>query len=351
VSAIDTFLKGYIDRGHAPSVQYAFFDDSNVHHQFGYGFRDVGQRLAVEPDTSYHLFSVTKTVTALATLQLVEQGRLKLDDKVSDHLNGFPYPSTITVDQLLSHTSGIPNPIPLRWIHLAEEHVTFDDDRFFDGIFSANHKLLFYPGTRFKYSNLGYVFLGRLIERVSGVAFESYVRDNIFAPASIEPSDLGFEINVSTMAVGYHKRWTISNALLSILMDKRKFMGPPERDWRPFRHFYINGAAYGGLFGTPRGLVAYAQGLLKTDCPWLSDSFRKERFRERSAGGRATGMSYSWFTGMLGNNRYFAHAGGGGGYYVELRLYPGRRLGSVIMFNRSGMRDERFLDRVDRFLL
>lgn len=52
MSAIDTFLKGYIDRGHAPSVQYAFFDDSNVHHQFGYGFRDVGQRLAVEPDTS-----------------------------------------------------------------------------------------------------------------------------------------------------------------------------------------------------------------------------------------------------------------------------------------------------------
>src|SRR5690606_41092945 len=143
---------------------------------------------------------------------------------------------------------------------------------------------------------------------------------------------------------------TISNALLSILMDKRKFMGPPERDWRPFRHFYINGAAYGGLFGTSRGLVAYAQGLLKTDCPWLSDSFRKERFRERSAGGRATGMSYSWFTGMLGNNRYFAHAGGGGGFYVGLRLFSELRLVIGIMFYYSVLEDVGFMDRVVYFV-
>jgi D-alanyl-D-alanine carboxypeptidase len=351
LNSIDAFLRNYIDRGHAPSVQYAFFDDSNVHHQYRYGLSKVGQEVAIDADTSYHLFSITKTVTALAVLQLVEQGRLKVSDPVSDHLNDFPYPSTVTVDQLLSHTSGIPNPIPLRWIHLVEEHATFDARPFFDGIFAANPKLAFNPGTRFKYSNLGYVFLGRLIERASGVAFESYIRDNILARAGIVDSDLGFELNESTIAVGYHKRWTISNALLGLLMDKRKFMGPPEDGWRPFRNFYINGAAYGGLFGTMRGLIAYAQGLLKTSSPWLSDSHRRELFTERRAGGKLTGMSYSWFTGTLGSNKYFAHAGGGGGYYVELHLYPERRLGSVIMLNRSGMRDERFLDRIDRFLL
>lgn len=332
-------------------MQYAFFDDSNVHHQFRYGYCNVGRELAIGADASYHIFSITKTVTALAVLQLVEQGRLKVNDAVSDYLNDFPYPSAITVDQLLSHTSGIPNPIPLRWTHLVEEHATFDADHFFDSIFAANPKLAFNPGTRFKYSNLGYVFLGRLIERVSGVPFESYIRDNILARAGIDASDLGFELDPSTVAVGYHKRWTISNALLGLLMDKRKFMGPPEDGWRPFRNFYINGVAYGGLFGTMRGLIAYAQGLLKTDSRWLNDSYKKELFTERQAGGKLTGMSYSWFTDTLGSNRYFAHAGGGGGFYVEVRLYPERRLGSVIMFNRSGMRDERFLDRVDRFLL
>src|SRR5690606_4467450 len=143
LSSIDAFLRNYIDRGHAPSVQYAFFDDSNVHHQFRYGYCNVGRELAIGADASYHIFSITKTVTALAVLQLVEQGRLKVNDAVSDYLNDFPYPSAITVDQLLSHTSGIPNPIPLRWTHLVEEHATFDADHFFDSIFAANPKLAF----------------------------------------------------------------------------------------------------------------------------------------------------------------------------------------------------------------
>src|SRR5690606_35940791 len=70
LSSIDAFLRNYIDRGHAPSVQYAFFDDSNVHHQFRYGYCNVGRELAIGADASYHIFSITKTVTALAVLQL-----------------------------------------------------------------------------------------------------------------------------------------------------------------------------------------------------------------------------------------------------------------------------------------
>ncbi|MDV3307863.1 MAG: beta-lactamase family protein [Cyclobacteriaceae bacterium] len=351
VNRIDAYLKKYIDRGHAPSVQYAFFDDADIHHSFRYGLRNVGRKLETTSETSYHLFSITKTFTALAVLQLAEQGGLKLDAPVATYLNDFPYGPAVTVDQLLSHTAGIPNPMPLRWIHLEEEHTQFDRDSFFKNIFAANPKLAFSPGTRFKYSNLGYVLLGQLIERLSGVPYESYVRDKITAIAGIEPADLGFVIDKERAAVGYHKRWTLSSGLLGLLIDKGKFMGLPEENWRPFRNFYINGVAYGGLLGTARGLIAYGQCLLKPDCPWLSGAYRKELFTERRIGGKTTGMSYSWFTGTLENSRYFAHAGGGGGYYAELRLYPDRRLGSVILFNRSGMRDERFLDRVDRFLL
>ena len=60
-------------------------------------------------------------------------------------------------------------------------------------------------------------------------------------------------------------------------------------------------------------------------------------------------MSLSWFTDDLNGERYFAHAGGGGGYYCEIRLYPDAGIGSVIMFNRSGMKDERFLDKLDNY--
>ena len=67
-----------------------------------------------------------------------------------------------------------------------------------------------------------------------------------------------------------------------------------------------------------------------------------------NTGNKATGMCLSWFSGELNGNRYFSHAGGGGGYYCEIRLYPDPGIGSVLFFNRTGMRDERFLDKVDK---
>jgi hypothetical protein len=60
-------------------------------------------------------------------------------------------------------------------------------------------------------------------------------------------------------------------------------------------------------------------------------------------------MCLSWFSGQLNGNKYFAHAGGGGGYYCEIRLYPDSGIGRVIFFNRTGMSDERILDKTDRF--
>lgn len=67
--------------------------------------------------------------------------------------------------------------------------------------------------------------------------------------------------------------------------------------------------------------------------------------------GKPTGMCLSWFSGQLDGNQYYAHAGGGGGYYCEIRVYPDNGIGSVIMFNRTGMRDERFLDKLDKYVL
>ena len=64
---------------------------------------------------------------------------------------------------------------------------------------------------------------------------------------------------------------------------------------------------------------------------------------------RATGMCLSWFRGTLNGQEYFSHAGGGGGYYDEIRIYPNLGIGSVIMYNRSGMTDKRFLDKLDKY--
>jgi hypothetical protein len=115
---------------------------------------------------------------------------------------------------------------------------------------------------------------------------------------------------------------------------------------------YVNGTSYGGLIGTPSAFVKYLRELLRQGSILLPDDKKRIMFTENHTdAGKPTGMCLSWFTSLLNGVRYYTHAGGGGGYYCEIRLYPSKDIGSVIMFNRTGMSDERFLDRVDGFVV
>ncbi|HEV7332318.1 MAG TPA: serine hydrolase domain-containing protein [Flavisolibacter sp.] len=348
---IDNFLKHEVVEGKTPSVQYCFFDTDSVIYTFTDGYADVKNRRPVDAHTTYNLFSVTKTITALAVLQLAEEGKVDLKKPASVYLPNFPYPNNITVEQLLNHSSGIPNPMPLKWIHLETEHVAFQRDPFFRTVFQNNKALKSEPGTRFFYSNLGYVLLGQIIETVSGKSYEAYVTEKIIQKAGIDTSSLGFTIHPVLHAKGYQKAWSFMNLALDFLLDKRKYMDTKEGAWKPFKHFYSNGTSYGGMIGSRQGLVKYGQALLKSDSLLLRPSSRHLLFQENVIGGKPTGMSFSWYTGNVKNHSYVAHAGGGGGYYIELRLYPDLGVGSVILFNRSGMKDERLLDKADSFFL
>lgn len=285
----------------------------SIVYEYRSGLKDVKNNEPVDENTRYHLFSVTKTFAALAILQLAESGQLELDKPVADYLPDFPYRNGITVEQLLSHTAGIPNPIPLRWIHLEGEHADFQHDAFFANIFKQHHDQKFEPGTAFKYSNLGYVILGQLVEKISGQSFEEYVMKNIVERSGIDRKDLNFAIDSTNHATGYQKWLSFNNVIFGFLIDKKKFMGPKEGDWKPFQSFYNNGKAYGGMFGTGTALVKYAQSLMKPESELLSDHFKRILFTEPTINGKPTGMAHSWFTGTLKGNRYYAHAGGGEG--------------------------------------
>ena len=142
------------------------------------------------------------------------------------------------------------------------------------------------------------------------------------------------------------------NLLLGFFLDKSTFMGHTEEKWKPFKAFYINSSCYGGLIGTANSFRKYVQQLLKTDNSLIREEYKNLLFTENHTNNRrSTGMCLSWFCGELNGQKDFAHPGGGGGYYCELRLYPEIGRGSVVMFNRTGMSNEKFLDRIDRFFL
>jgi D-alanyl-D-alanine carboxypeptidase len=336
-----------------PCVHYIHFTTENVIYECCKGFANIKNAISITDRSVFHACSVTKTFTALAILQLAQEGKLSIEKPVKSYWPEFPYQGDITVHQLLSHTAGIPNPIPLHWIHLAEEHSSFDRDSFFKSIFEKYRRVKTNPNEKFLYSNLGYVLLGMLIEKISGKHYEQFIIDNIISKLKLRPGELGFSINDFVNNVtGYQRNWTFTNLLLGFFLDKSKFMSRVEGKWQPFKVFYINGSSYGGLIGTARSFQVYVQQLLQTNNSLLNEEYKKLLFTENHTNDdRSTGMCLSWFCGQLNGKKYFAHPGGGGGYYCELRLYPEINRGSVIMFNRTGMSNEKFLDKVDKFFV
>jgi len=342
-----------VQKDNSPSVQYILFNQDVIIEEYCLGLADIVGNKKVTDKTTYNAFSVTKTFTALAVLQLAEKKIIDIEEGVHKYLPEFPYSASITIRHLLSHTAGIPNPIPLSWIHLATEHQLFGRNKFFKEIFIKHNKLKTEPNQKFAYSNLGYVLLGQLIEKVTEISYEQYVTDNIIKRLGLTAYDLGFVIPDAYLhAKGYIKNLSFTNFILGFFIQKSKFMGHGEGKWKSFLPFYVNGTSYGGLIGTPMAFVRYIQQLLKPDNQLLSEYNKKKLFIENStASGKPTGMCFAWFTGQMDGVRYYAHAGGGGGYYCEIRLYPEKGIGSVIFFNRTGVSDERILDKVDSFYL
>ena len=164
---------------------------------------------------------------------------------------------------------------------MANEHKSFDRNTFFKQIFAKNSKTNSKPNERYAYSNLGYVLLGQLIEKVSETSYEKYIHENILTPLGIEKSEMDFTItNTNQHAKGYHKKYSFSNVILGLMIDKSKFIDTTEGKWNSFKTFYVNGVSYGGLIGTSGAFVKYIQELLKPNCKLITGEYKKLLFTE-----------------------------------------------------------------------
>jgi CubicO group peptidase (beta-lactamase class C family) len=151
--------------------------------QKGYGIADREWNVANTADTKFRIASNTKQFTAAAILQLEEQGKLGLDDKLSKYFSGFPYGDTVTIHMLLTHSSGI------------QDYYELDQFRNIqplsiskDSMVSLMKRQLFYflPGKDIGYSNTGYFLLGLIIEKCSEMSYEKYLTNHIFKIAGME---------------------------------------------------------------------------------------------------------------------------------------------------------------------
>jgi CubicO group peptidase (beta-lactamase class C family) len=195
-SQLESFIFDKMAATRLPGLSIALVKDDDVVYSHGFGQRDIARGLPVTPETLFGAASITKSFTAIAILQLVERGLLKLTDPV-DEIVPSPIKSTggrITIEHLLTHTTGTP---ALGYIEAALRHAhqiggcplpisgPRDVMTFAQGSDDwAESK----PGERWFYLNEGYVLLGEIIERVSGTPYERYVHDHILAPLKMTSS-------------------------------------------------------------------------------------------------------------------------------------------------------------------
>ena len=351
---LELFLKNLVESGKTPGLQYLAVQDDEIIYQKNAGMAEFETGKPIEASTFFNACSVTKTLTSLGILQLAEAGKISLSDYASLYLDRLPFTREIKISQLLSHTSGIANPIPLRWAHLQSEEAEFNSDSFIRDVLQQHAKLKYLPGEKFSYSNLNYLPLGQIIEKVSGLPYRDYIREHIISKLDLAGIPMDFLVQDDThYARGYQKRFTLINAVLGYFIDKKKFTTKSSNPaWIKFNKYYVSGRAYGGIIANAYSLTKFIRELFKPHSILLSDEWKKILLtKQKVLSGKEVDMTLGWFTGELNGLNYFAHAGAGGGYYCEMRMYPARNLATAIMFNRSGIGDERFLDKPDRFII
>lgn len=341
-------LESEIAKGKIPGIQYLVLDSTHVLFEYSGGWADIRNQKPMEPTTTMMAYSMTKTWTAVAILQLVEQGKINLDSSINEYLSNNPYGTGLTIRHLLSQTSGIPNPIPLKWVHLEKEHEHYQEDTELNKILKKYNNLSFDPGKKYAYSNISYWLLGKIIENTTGYTYPDYIRKFIFKPLNISGGEIGFAIPDSEKhAKGYLAKYSLINIFKGFLIEEN-LVGENEGKWIHIHNHYLNGPAFGGLVTTAFASGKLLQDQLKKSSVLMSSEMKKTLYTQQTNNaGQRIDMTLGWHIGQVDGVIYYYKEGGGGGYHSEMRIYPTQGIGTVIMANKTNFKSRKFLNRMD----
>jgi len=198
------WIEGQMAYRGLPGVAVGVVSDQELVWSKGFGFADISAKVPMTATTEFRMASNSKLFTAVAIMQLREEGKLRLDDPVLKYLPWFKAKPAgdddgpITIEQLLSHSSGLQREASDHWASY-EFPTTGEIQRLY-----ANRQVVFAPSVRWKYSNLAFAVAGLVVEQVSGERWADYVERNIFAPLSMNASTV--DKNVPGLAVPYGRR-------------------------------------------------------------------------------------------------------------------------------------------------
>jgi len=349
IKQITHFLDSQTEILKIPAIQYVVVDSSKTILSYASGYADIENHSAIQTNSTMMAYSMTKTFTAVAILQLVESGQLNLDDPVKKHLPDIPYGDKILIKHLITHTSGIPNPIPLKWAHKVEDNLNFNESDELTMILKKYNKVKFEPGERYFYSNIGYWLLGKIIEEVTHVSFTEYISKEIVYKLFNDYDNLTTTIkNPELHAKGYLAKNSFLDLIKGFMLDN-ELIGEYEDKWLHINNHYLNGPAFGGLIGSAQDFAIFLQDQLKSHSALINEEIKSLLYtQQKNHKNEPIEMSLGWHVGNLDGVQYFYKEGGGGGYHCEMRLYPSIGIGTIIMVNRTNFSSKKYLNDLDK---
>jgi D-alanyl-D-alanine carboxypeptidase len=350
---LETYLDTIVRFGRPPGLSLAVVKNGAVVYSRGFGLADGPRQAPATAGTVYRWWSMTKVPTAVAVLQLQEQGLVSLDDPVSKHLAFFQVNPKMTIRHLLNHSSGLPN-LGLGLVRLLhrEGDPPVNQTALVERILPEYSKLQFEPGTQTAYTNFGYMVLGAVIEKVAHQSYEDYVREHILRPLRMEHSDFVYtDAMRPDVAAGSHPVLDAATPLLPLFVKHWwSFQREIDEGHIWFNAIYTDYTPSTGIIGTApdtaRFMLAYLGGgeldgqrlLAPSSVATMSTA---DRISSPSRPGVQQGLG--WVVGC-GSRECLQHTGGGPGFGTAMRLYPRENLGLVVLTNDTTSNTGAILD-------
>lgn len=341
IAELEGYLERLVEENIPPSLSVVIVKNNAVVYSKAFGMADGLNQVPATPDTVYHWWSITKVPTAIAIMQLAEQGKLDLDDPVSNYLSFFEveYPSenseAITIRQLLSHTSGLSDFIPamIGWVHYQDE--ILNQTELLKQHLPNYNKLKYEPGSDGAYTNLGYLVLGAVIEEVSGKSYESYIYEHVLQPMGMQNTDFLYSADLGDQeAIGSQPLVNIFTPMLPFFLDMEEVIVEREGVIWWLERVYIDVTPSTGLIGSSQEAAMLMLAFLG-DNDMLSE---ESKLSMLPSGSQLDERPLGWAEFELGDRPWVQHQGGGPGFATIMRLYPEENLGIVIMSNGTQLK-------------
>jgi CubicO group peptidase (beta-lactamase class C family) len=326
---VDKFVLAEMQRQKVPGVAIGIVSEGEPPIAKGYGDANVELGVPVTPRTIFQSGSVGKQFTAVALMLQVEDGKLALNDSVTKYLPDAPATwRSITIRHLLTHTSGIPD-YTERTAADRTEGIDMRRDYTEDELVQAVFRLplQFEAGSRWSYSNTGYLLLGIVIHKVSGRFYGDVLRDRVFTPLGMKTARIISEADiVPNRAAGYR--------LVDGELKNQEWVAPT-----------LNTTADGSLYLSALDLIAWDRGLraqaILKPASW-SLIYTPVSLRS----GRTYPYGFGWFLDESGGKPWYHHSGSWQGFETYISRYLGDQVTIIVLTNLGDARPARFVDGI-----